>query len=189
MGLPIEAESATDEESLPNDSSLNDSSLNGSSPNANSVNGSSSIDADSGADDVPTIAFTDSLPKPAQIGMSLTCEVGPFVLVAHLGRDSSTTPESSPTDFDAEDIRRWRAGEWWFGTAHIDVSRAGYTLVEGVVLLSGVPINFGDDNAIFTDAANSLVDEALADAEEALDVVCAELALEDEAIGDLETRH
>jgi hypothetical protein len=96
-------------------------------------------------------------------GDSITWQAEGFDLTARLEYDT----DSKPTDCDcysAEDIRRWKADEWFYGGIVVSVSLNGVKLSEHASSLWGIYCNFGEDNSYLSEVAKELEGEAIAQA-------------------------
>ena len=84
-----------------------------------------------------------------------------FDLTATVYADSDSRPEDSDC-YTPEQIKAWRAEEWFFCGIVVSVSRAGITLSDRSVSLWGIEANFpGTDNSYLSEVADELQAEAL----------------------------
>jgi hypothetical protein len=97
-------------------------------------------------------------------GDSITWQAEGFDLTARLEYDT----DSKPTDCDcysAEDIRRWKADEWFYGGIVVSVSIGGVKVSDHAASLWGIDCNFSDtSNAYLSEVAQELEGEAIATA-------------------------
>jgi hypothetical protein len=96
-------------------------------------------------------------------GDSITWQSEGFDLTARLEYDI----DSKPTDCDcysADDIRRWKADEWFYGGLVVSVSLNGVELSDHAASLWGIDCNFGDENSYLAEVAKELESEAIATA-------------------------
>ena len=102
--------------------------------------------------------FHPSFVRP---GDSIRWSACGFDLIATVYTDIDPRPEDSDC-YTPEQIKAWRAGEWFFCGIVVSVDRAGITLSDKSASLWGIEANFpGTDNSYLAEVADELQAEAL----------------------------
>lgn len=113
-------------------------------------------------------------------GDSVTIEDGLFTFTSRIEYDQDSCPteymdENDPQD--AEAIRAWRNGEWFFCGIVIDVAYNDIELDTNVVGLWSIEANYpGSDNSYLNEVVQDLLPEAKQEAQKRLEEIRAKLA-------------
>lgn len=131
--------------------------------------------------------FTEKFDSYVCVGDTIECEVGPFRVIARVVHDELSSPDEYNAPgccFDVNDpefgeenesiIAAWHNDEWFYCGIILDIELAdgtSWTLVQAASLW-GIECNFpGGNNAYLQEVANELLQEAINEANESLEVM------------------
>jgi hypothetical protein len=114
-------------------------------------------------------------------GDRISCEHEGYTFTARLERDDDSHVDDAEC-YTKSQIAAWKADEWSFFGIVISVERNGVLLSDHAASLWGIEGNFPsrrkNPNRYFREAANNLLDEALAEAKRRHQEVLSALAVE-----------
>jgi hypothetical protein len=117
------------------------------------------------------VKFTSEFDKYACPGDTIRRNLTDAVaVVARLEFDQDTNINDFEC-YEAKDVRRWKAEEWYFGGIVLSVEVNGETVRDHVASLWGIDVNFGQDNGYLAEVANDLLEESKNEIRDILDEV------------------